>query len=263
MHHDIWIAHTPFSDPGFHAGALAALPAGVSRLVEIIQGLLVHSSWLDEYGLDGSKFDATVRTTLPVARRLDHILAKDSRPLEVSRPADGRSIGTCRDYALMLCSFLRTKGIPARVRCGFATYFHDGWEDHWVTEYLDAHTGLWRLADAQIDIMLRRRNRIAFDPADMPRDVFLTAGEAWLKCRRAEADPDTFGHGDTVGPWFMKVNVLRDHHVLNSRETSDWDRWREAALSRRSVSKDDIAVLDDLAAHPDQKLVALVPDWLE
>ncbi|KKB11433.1 transglutaminase [Devosia geojensis] len=260
---DVWRTHTPFSDPGVHVGAIAAFPAEIGRLIEIVQGVLVHSSWLDEYGLDAARFTAAVRTTLPVARRLDDILARDPQPLDVPRPPERRSIGTCRDYALMLCAFLRAKGVPARVRCGFAAYFRQGWEDHWVTEYRDARTESWRLADAQIDSMLRHRNRIVFDPADMPRKAFLTAGEAWLSFRRAEADPGAFGHGETTGSWFMKVNVLRDHHVLNGRETSDWDRWREAAPTRRSVRDDDLEMLDDLAAHPDQKLVALAPDWLD
>lgn len=82
-----------------------------------------------------------------------------------------------------------------RVRCGFGT----GWEDHWICEYWDITAGTWRIGDSQIDDMLRRRNRIEFDPADVPRQFFLTAGEAWLKCRHAEADPDAFGHGDVKG----------------------------------------------------------------
>jgi hypothetical protein len=204
-----------------------------------------------------------VRTTLPVAKRLDDVLARDSRPIDMARAPESRSIGTCRDYALMLCSFLRTRRIPARVRCGFAAYFRDGWEDHWVTEYRDARTGSWRLADAQVDPMLKRRNRIGFDPADMPREAFMSAGEAWMKYRRAGADPDAFGHGVTNGPWFMKVNVLRDHYVLNGRETSDWDRWRDAPPARRSVGAGEFETLDGLAARPDQELVAIAPDWLD
>nr|WP_246715041.1 hypothetical protein [Rhizobium sp. BK196] len=34
----------------------------------------------------------------------------------------------------MLCAFLRNKGIPARVRCGFASYFSAEWEHHWLCE---------------------------------------------------------------------------------------------------------------------------------
>ena len=55
--------------------------------------------------------------------------------------------------------------------------------------------------------------------------------------------------------------MLRDHLGLNGRETSGWDRWREAP--RRQVLDHELERLDDLAARPDQALVEITPDWLE
>ena len=260
---DRWLAHSQMSDPGRHAGAIATLPAGIETLHQIIQGVLVHADWAREYGLDETTLDPTARKTLPIAERLDDVLKRDPRPLGVQRPADKRSTGTCRDFALALCSFLRCSGVPARVRCGFAAYFGGEWEDHWVCEYWDSETGTWRLSDAQIDHMLRQRNHIEFDSTDVPRRFFMTAGEAWLMCRRAAADPGAFGHGSVAGWWFLKVNVLRDHYVLNARETSNWDRWREAPQHKRSIPDDEMEFLDDLAARPGQPLIDVAPDWLE
>lgn len=257
-----WAAQTPMSDPGRHAAVIAALPAAVGALSAIIQGVLVHADWARDYGLDPAVLDASARRTLPVAERLEDVLRRDKRPFQEARPAARRSTGTCRDFALLLTAFLRCKGMPARVCCGFAAYFAGEWEDHWVCEYRDAATSTWRLADAQIDPMLRERNRIGFDAADMPRGVFLTAGEAWQACRRAGADPDAFGHGSVTGLWFAKVNVVRDHLVLNGRETSPWDRWREAPEAQRIVREQELALLDDLAARPARPLRAPAPDWL-
>ena len=260
---DRWMAHSRMSDPGRHAGAIAALPAGVEALNEIIQGVLVHTDWASAYGLDATRLDAAARTTLPIAERLDDVLLRDPQPLHTGRPPDRRSPGTCRDFALALCSFLRCRNVPARVRCGFAAYFAAEWEDHWVCERWDAKTGAWRLSDPQIDQLLRRSNRIAFDPADVPRRSFMSAGEAWSKCRRAGADAGAFGHGSVTGWWFLKVNVLRDHYVLNGREVSAWDRWREAPQQGRSVPEAETALLDDLAARPEQPLIEIAADWLE
>ena len=54
------------------------------------------------------------------------------------RDADQRVVGTCRHFAVLSCALLRYRGIPARARCGFATYFQKGQGlDHWVTEYWD------------------------------------------------------------------------------------------------------------------------------
>lgn len=258
---DCWLSQTAFTHPGRHAGSIAALPADVASLNKIIQGVLVHSGWLKDYGLDTSRLGAAVRTTLPFAERLDDILARDPRSLDAERPPETRSIGTCRDYALMLCSILRTRGIPARMRCGFAAYFREGWEDHWVCEHWGNESRSWRLSDAQIDSLLERRNGIDFNPADMPREVFLTAGDAWMKCRRAQANADAFGHGEATGMWFIKVNVLRDHYVLNGRETSNWDRWREAPAAMRIVHNEELEMLDDLAVRPGRGLVEVTPEW--
>ena len=161
----------------------------------------------------------------------------------------------------MLCAFLRHKHIPSRVRCGFAAYFGSRWEDHWVCEYWDQHTRLWRLCDPQIDSVLAERCGVGFDPTNVPRDAFLTAGQAWSEYRQNRADPRKFGHGAVTGAWFVKVNVVRDHYVLNHRETSAWDEWR--APSKRVVSEREKTLLDDLATHPEQQLIEVAPDWLE
>jgi hypothetical protein len=252
-----WIAHSRMSNPGRHAGLFSRLPADVVTLNEIIQGVLIHLNWVKEYGLDETRYNASARATLPIVERLSDILERDLSTLDIRRPAEKRSPGTCRDFALMLCSLLRCKGTPARVRCGFAAYFSDNWEDHWVCEYWDSATRKWLICDAQIDYILRRKLSIEFNPADVPRRCFVSAGEAWMKCRATNTDPRAFGHDSVTGIWFLKVNVFRDHYVLNNREVSPWDRWREANNSNRVVVDDELEFLDDLAAHPEQPFVGV------
>jgi hypothetical protein len=257
-----WISHNRMSDPVGYAAAIADLPKDIGILNAIVQGVLVHSDWLAEYGLDGTQLHAVSRMTLPVADRLDDIFERDGRGLQIGRSPDRRAIGTCRDFALLLCSFLRGKGVPSRVRCGFAAYFGSGWEDHWVCEYWDQTTQTWRLSDPQIDGFLKARLQIGFDPTDVPRQSFVTAGQAWLDCHNGKSDPGRFGHGEVTGVWFVKVNVFRDHYVLNGRVTSEWDGWRDAPASKRLIGEHDGALLNDLAACPEQAFVDVVPDWL-
>ena len=92
---------------------LAALPSGVSALNRVVQGLLIHSDWLGAYDVDERQLRANSRKTLPVADRLADILEDDPRPLHVPRLPRRRSAGTCRDFSLMACSFLRAKGVPS------------------------------------------------------------------------------------------------------------------------------------------------------
>jgi hypothetical protein len=163
----------------------------------------------------------------------------------------------------MLCSFLRSHHVPARVRCGFAVYLGPAWEDHWVCEYWDARTGKWLLSDPQMDGLIAAKCRIEFDPVDVPRSAFMTAGEVWPACRDGKLDPNGFGHGNVTGMWFIKINVIRDHYVLNGHETSLWDGWRAASVSNRMVGEHEVALLDDLAARPEQQLVEIAPGWQE
>lgn len=221
------------SDPGGHAGAFGGLPVDVAGLCGIVQGLLLHDySGGLLYGEPPQDFATQSRLTLPIAERLDAILVRDPRPLTQARAPFERCVGTCRDYALMLTAMLRHQGTPARVRCGFARYFGGGFDDHWVCEYWRAGEGRWALADPQLDAEHRAHHAIAFDIADMPRDRFLLAFEAW-DAIAAGADPDGFRHGDDGGLWFVEVNLARDLLSLAGQERSDWDGWRSSRPADR------------------------------
>ena len=258
-----WLDHSRMSDPAVHAASVAELPSGVEALGRIVQGLLIHPDWLGVYRVGAHELRANSRTTLPVADRLADILDIDARPLRVRRSPRLRAAGTCRDFALLMTSFLRCKGVPARLRCGFASYLGPGFEDHWVCEFWDEPTRAWRLSDPQIDEVMRAKLDIEFDPANVPRAWFLTAGEAWLDCRAGRYDPQSFGHGKARGIWFLRVNVLRDHFALNDVETSAWDDWRAAPEAKRVVGDEEKILLDRLAARPEAELTELRPEWLE
>ena len=159
-----WLRHTPMTEPGALAAEFETLPSDVASLNRIAQGLLVHSEWLSAYGLDARTFGPVSRATLPVSERLGGLLKLDRLSLRAARAPANRSAGTCRDFALTLSSFLRAKGAPARLRCGFAGYLTDGWEDHWVCEYWDGQKEEWRLSDPQLDEITRARCAVNFDP---------------------------------------------------------------------------------------------------
>lgn len=223
-----FLAHGRMTAPGRHAAALDRLSDDVVAILQAVRGLLVHGDYLGLYGLEASDFSAHSRETLPVAARLDRVFRTSDRPLTVARPVERREVGTCRDYALLTCGFLRHKGIPARVRCGFATYLSPGrFEDHWICEHWRARERRWVGADAQLDAAHRDHLGVAFDSAQMPEGAFVTAPAAWDLIESAGASPESFGHGEARGAWFVAVNLARDCLSLAGRETSPWDGWRQ------------------------------------
>ena len=91
---------------------------------------------------------------------LERISNRSEQPLTQARPPEKRFVGSCRDYALVLCSILRHKGIPARLRCGFDHYFNvkpDLYDDHWVCEYRDEKGVRWKLVDANVDHIVKEK----------------------------------------------------------------------------------------------------------
>jgi hypothetical protein len=257
-----WLRQTRMTDPAQPAFLLDELPADPAGLCRVVQGVLIHLEWAGAYGLSASEIVGASRETLSLSQRLVRLAELDAQSLLVRRQPRLRSPGTCRDYALMLCGLLRYQGVPARVRCGFAAYFkNERWEDHWICESWQPAEQRWRGIDAQLDDVLAERLGIAFDPVDIPPDAFLSGGEAWLRCRSGQDDASIFGHGATSGMWFIRVNVMRDHYVLNGAEVSAWDSWRNATAEHHLLSDDELRLTDAIAAHPAQQPRAVTPPW--
>jgi hypothetical protein len=240
------------TDSGKHAPLFSDLPDDIPALCKVVQGLLLHEGWARMYGVtmpEDRALESGIRT---VSGKLERILQLDERPLASPRPAQQRLFGVCRDFALLLTALLRQKGIPARLRFGFATYFNPpdlhGYGEHVVTEYWHARERRWALADAQLDELQCKAVRIAFDPCDVPRDVYLSADVAWQRCRSGEANPKEFGFlPGYTGLWYVKAHLARDVAALNKVEMLCWDYW--GIFERRDADwpAEDLALLDRVA----------------
>jgi hypothetical protein len=201
-------------------------------------------------------------------RLLERIAAADGRPLDVARPAAGRIAANCRQFTVLSLTMLRARGTPARARCGFGAYFGGGYfgggffEDHWVCEVWDAARRRWVLADAQLDAVQRDRFGIRFDVLDVPRDQFLTAGEAWRRYRAGQADPARFGLSvvGESGDWWIAGNLMRDAAALCGLELLPWDCWGVMPRPGEPIDAGRLALFDRLAAltaEPDATLAPL------
>jgi len=242
-----YASHSRMSDPGEASGLVDPLPKDVAALSRIIQGLGIYDVVAqDFYGFKPPEDRLSETHLRPIAKRLSRIVELDDRPLQVAREPDRRVFQRCNSFALMLVGMLREKGVPARSRGGFAAYFNPpNFEDHWVCEHWDADERRWRVADAQIDEVWRRRLGVDFDTLDLPRAQFLTASEAWRRCRDGEAD-ERFGisFAGLRGLWFVAGALIRDIAALNKMEMAPWDVWGAQPGPQDAL---DLAFFDDLA----------------
>ena len=247
---EFYSTQSAFSDPGPLAAYYDALPDDPRELAVVVRRLLIHRM---EGGLLGFAIAEDRLHDDAETRYVDEILKllveRNDAPLTTPRAYSDRFVGICRDFALLLCSFLRAKGVPARIRSGFADYFgDDGFHcDHVVTEYWDAERG-WLFADAQVT----EGHRVDFDPMDVPRDRFLVAGQAWQLIRAGKADPQTFGLNfpdpQLIGEWFVAGNIRLDLSAVNKVETLLWDIWGIGAGGDEDMT-DEIYDLYDLASR--------------
>jgi hypothetical protein len=248
---DYYAAHDEFTAVGEHGALFDALPSDVAGLCRVIQGLLIHDhSGLHLYGDPPASFHRASRETLPVSRRIIEIMTAQKAPLTEVRQPFERTVGTCRDFSLMLCAMLRQQGVAARVRCGFARYFDPpSYEDHWICKYWKADEQRWALADAQLDDAHKAHLSIHFDTTDVPSDQFIYSWRAWRRCQSNPADAARFGHGDDTGAWFVRVNLARDLLAVSKREISPWDTWCEDHSRDRDAARqcDRMAVLAEAA----------------
>jgi hypothetical protein len=222
--------------------------------------MMIHEHWAPAYRVRLSaerKAESHLRST---AQMLDVTFAKNARPLADGRSLYQKTVGVCRHFTVLMVAMLRAKGIPARSRCGFGGYFSAGkFEDHWVAEYWDGTR--WKLTDAQIDPSQRAILHLTMDLTDVPRDAFLTAGDAWQRCRDGRADPNVFGIFHERGLWFVGQNLIRDFAALNNMEMLPWDSWGAMVEPEALPMPDEIVALMDRAAaltmEPDNNFEAL------
>jgi hypothetical protein len=248
----------PMTEPGRYKALFDGLPKEPAGLAAAIQGLALYDVVASEfYGVDVPKARLAELHLRRVEQRIERLLELDLRPLEVARPPERRVLGRCYQFVLFMVSMLRAKGVPARARCGFGAYFNPPkFEDHWACEFWNAQEKRWVLADPQFDRFWLERFEIRHDEMDVPRTQFLTAAEAWRRCRAGEADPELFGISfvDLFGLWFIAGNLVRDLAALNKVEMLPWDVWGAHPRLGERLEADRLDFFDEVAR------MTLVPD---
>jgi hypothetical protein len=224
------------------------LPDDVEALVKIVQGLLVHVFWAERYGLTLTPAQKEEVNKRSFAEKFPILFSHDPSPITQTRPLEKRLVGNCRDFSNFLAALLKIKGIPARARCGFGTYFEkDRYIDHWVTEYWHSGEERWIMVDAQLDQLQQNKLKIRFNPLDVPPYEFLTGGKAWLLCRAGQADAKKFGILDMWGLWFIRGDLIRDFLALNRLEILPWDGVGLINKHDSQITESDITLLDHIA----------------
>ncbi len=220
---------------------ISAEPVEICRPVH---NLFIQPDEATTLGIPAARFSEN--QIRPVDQLIDALLALNPAPLDVPREPHQRVIGTCRHFAVLSCALLRYRGVPARVRCGFATYFQLGQGlDHWITEYWHRHEDRWVRLDSEI-----LGQAILRTPEDLQVGEFVSGGEAWAAFRSGQIDAAKFGVYGTNnwGPAEIRGNAVKDLAALNKVEMLPWDEWGRMRASYRGETGSDYDELLDMIA---------------
>jgi Transglutaminase-like superfamily len=232
--------HDLFSDPGEYAGRYLELPTEMNALHAAINDLLIHNwkverdrpGWIKAHPQEVDVF------TRPIRKVLERVASLGLEPWNQSRPSDRRVVIDCRHFSLLLCSVLRERGIPARTRCGFATYLEEThWMDHWVCEFWEDKQRRWVMEDADLQLH------------SVPSNQFYTGIHAWEVSRKMPSMAWQFGYSKEEhdrGAWVARANLVRDFAALNGFVSISGDSWELGDKTDDQLDSADFQLLDEI-----------------
>lgn len=227
---------------------------------------MIHPVDLKLYGLNFPEERIKSRRSRSVQEILDRIRSINSEPLIVPREPRDRVVGICRNFAMFFCSVLREKGIPARCRCGFATYLSNGWfEDHWICEYWNEKQQSWIRVDPMMGEAQMKNCGIKkeeTDPLNLPGESFFCGAAVWKLYRQGLVSGRLCGfffEEGEYGEWYIRGNMLRDFFALNKIEYTYQERSKLMSRDYEPSGKDLIFLdkIADLTLKADEKFTEL------
>lgn len=277
-----YLAFSEFTFPGGYLAYLRdSLPNDIPELGKLICTQTIHRMVLKN-GNAGSNSDLRYgdMTKVPWYRQceddifptasamLAELFRRDSRGLVLDRQAQNKLVLTCRADAVLTASVLKSKGIPTRVRAGFASYFEvEGLprgtsDDHWLNEYWSEKEKRWIIID--VDGCLEPY--LKFDPFDVPREAFVFSADAWLDVREGKVDGAHFYNaGGHSGLQVIAWELFYDFHCLMNSEpiymhTPPITHFKNFP----KLTDTQLSEIDDLARlmqDPDENFVELQKLW--
>jgi len=176
--------YSSFTDPGEYAYLYETLPDSLPELCSLIKSQFIHPyGELNKYREQIPKERWNEMYSYPSVRSiLEGLLSYDSSGIVNDRKPEDRLVLICRHNSILLVSILKSRGIPARVRYGHASYLiPDFHTSHAICEVWNGNEKRWMLVDPSMDMV------------DFSRDKFDLSNDAWNQLQKGEIDPKLYG----------------------------------------------------------------------
>ena len=263
---DFYLQTSIFTNFGPYTDYFKSLPNNLEDLAELVCHQVIHRTQMLRSNL-GIKRDYENNEVLKIAKEYnwknyhlhDDILLTapammaelnrlDSRGFFMNREIKNKIIVTCRYVAVLMSSILKAKGIPTRVRSGFANYFcskkEEKYYDHWIVQYYDMNRSRWINLDAD------GLYDVPFNQYDIPDKEFKWIAQVWLDVRSGKQQIKNFIHGENYTGLAMLARALFfDFHALMNNELSYLfaPHYIDTDKEFYNLNTEELKELDDLA----------------
>jgi len=273
---DHYLEYGTFTYPGIYEEYFKSLPSDIKEIGHLLRWSFIHRTTLDAgntFTNSDLKFgdmkkvpwyrqaeDDNLTTAVSIIAEL---FRRDGKGLTKERLVEDKVVLTCRHLTILFASILKAKGIPTRVRSGFAGYWP--WakvsSDHWINQYWDKKKERWISVDVDGSF-----HDTGFDMYDIPEGKFEFSAKAWLDARQNKVEGKHFWNSDgTKGLVVIAWELFYDFHCLMNSEIiylhhPKLAMYREFGKLTGSKLKE-IDQLADLMLDPDENFDKLQKIW--
>jgi hypothetical protein len=273
-----YLKFSQYTNPGLYADLIrTGLPDDVEEIGFLVRNQLTHRKVL-ENGRLGVEIPEVYgdMTKVPwyrqpeddifvtAAAMLAELYRRDPRGFTHDRTEANRMILTCRYVAVLTASILKTKGIPTRVRSGFAPYFNvfgGKSADHWINQYWDGKKNKW----ITIDVDGSLEAYLDHDPYDMPANTFEFAADVWLDVREGKKSGSYYWNAaNHEGLMVIAWELFYDYHCIMNSEIIYLHVPEFIYQQFDKLTEDDLREIDELARlmqDPDANFERLKETW--
>lgn len=265
-----------FTYPGLYRDYFELLPNDIRKIGHLLRSSFIHRTTLTA-GNTGTNKDMKFgdMTKMPWYRQAEddnlataiaiiaELFRRDSKGLTLKRKVEDKVVLTCRYIAILMASILKTKGIPARVRSGFAGYWRGEKvsSDHWINEYWDKNKKRWIRIDVDGSF-----HDTGFDMYNIPDGKFDYSSDSWLSVRSGEIEEKHFWNAGGMGGLIVIAwELFYDFHCLMNNEIIYHHSPKIVMPGKfEKLSEKELKEIDDLATlmqEPDENFSELIKLW--